>query len=230
MKYLIALCATLISFTTFAQPFSDVTLAQPEEVAAAGGGATYLFTESFEGVGYENSWTEDLGVPNEDDTSPVHHGSQSLNLTVSSRLTQNTTFTALSPAYVFFAIYFTSDATDYVFQGRNGTTDVWSLQRNSDDTFRVIHGTGASFGTTVATFAVGAWIYVWIEYTAGSGANGTLNAYFSTTTTKPGSPDVAISNGTATLGMTQFYIRQDSVQDYNIDRVLVDDVAIGNAP
>lgn len=197
--------------------------------AAGGAGPTYLFQESFEGTGYENSWTEDLGSPNEDDTTPApYHGTHSLSVVLDNRITLNTTWTAPSTAYCFFAIYWTSDATDFVVQGRNGTTDLWLLQRNSDDTFRLYHG--SSFQNTASTFAVGAWVYFWLDYTAGGGTDGVANVYISTTTTKPGSPTITVSNGTATLGMTQFYIRNDSNIEYNIDRILVDDVAIGNAP
>lgn len=228
-RVLLILCLATVSLFGQSGLRSPAFVASLNPPAAAGGGATYLFQESFEGTGYENSWTEDLGTPNEDDTSPVAYGSQSLNINaINQRITLNTTWTAPSTAYCFGAIYFTSDATDIVLQGRNGTTDLWLMQRNSDDTFRVYHGT--AFGQTTATFAAGAWTYFWIEYTAGSGANGTLAAYFSTTTTKPGSPDFTITTGSATLGMNQFYIRLDSAMDYNLDRLLVDDVTIGSAP
>lgn len=217
----------LICLPQRAQIFSGPIM---RTISGGGGAPTYLFQESFEGTGYENGgWTEDAGTPNEDATNVAAYGSQSLRINTSGQRTHiASAWTAASTSYVFFAIYFTSTTVgDLVIRGENGTTDVWDLERRTDTTLRFHHGTASA---TTGTFANSQWLYIWVHYTAGSGANGTLDAYVSTTTTKPGSPTVSITTGTSTLGHNGWLVRLDETLDYNIDRILVDDVAIGSAP
>ena len=56
----------------------------------------------------------------------------------------------------------------------------------------------ATANTSSASWAASTWWYVWVDMTTGSGANGTMYFYVSSTSTKPGSPTLSITTGSTT--------------------------------
>jgi len=68
--------------------------------------------------------------------------------------------------------------------------------RSSNAAFTILHGATSQNGSNNLSAAT--LYYMWINYVPGSGANGALHVYYSTTTTRPGSPSVSITTGTAT--------------------------------
>ena len=75
----------------------------------------------------------------------------------------------------------------------------------------------------------GTTYHFWVEWTQGTGANGTLKLLVSTTGTKPASPEVSITTGTGGA-MSQILFGPQSSGNVILDRLLVDDVPIGSNP
>lgn len=71
--------------------------------------------------------------------------------------------------------------------------------------------------------------YVWLHYKKGTGVNSLADLYISTTSTKPGSPECSITNGTSTSDIKHYQFVTGSgaaIQDNVYDEVIVDDANI----
>ncbi len=94
-------------------------------------------------------------------------------------------------------------------------------------TCNLSHGSVDANSST--TFATGTTYDLWIEWTKGTGSNGTLKLFVATNGTKPASPQVNITTGNG--GATSlFTLGPESSGSAIFDRILVDDVAIGSNP
>jgi hypothetical protein len=103
---------------------------------------------------------------------------------------------------VYFRLHMDSGATaagNSVFRLRNGSTVLATIETTTTDfRLRVSHGTSNS-DPTPAGLSLSAEHHFWLDYIPGSGANGVTQLYHATTATKPASPLVQVTNGTATL-------------------------------
>jgi hypothetical protein len=92
----------------------------------------------------------------------------------------------------------------------------------------VTHGAATSLGTTV--ISPGTTYHIWVEWTKGTGSNGTMKLFISANGVKPAQPEASLSAGTG--GATEnIYIGPLSAgPNVIIDRLLVDDVEIGGNP
>lgn len=179
----------------------------------AGGGECdgYLACQNFEGTGYDNSetWTEDTtdGVVDEDYTTTVLRGSQSLQLTRTTAEGGNTykSITPQSTVWVFLRMQTAAIGSDEYFlkvQDESGTVVGTFLIRTSG-VLRFTHGAVNCTGTTVLSAST--TYFIWLRYTAGTGADGVTTYYVGTSATRPGAAEASCStgSGTASIGRVQ---------------------------
>jgi hypothetical protein len=214
-------------------------------ISCASAGATYLINQRFEGTGgaptddgYDNSevWTESLGTPNEDYTTTILQGSESLLLDSSGGTSQRAdspNFTATAHVYGYMRIRINampSSGSQSIFTVRNGTTALLDAQLNAAGTLRV--DIGANSTLTVTAMSTGTTYHLWWEYQAGSGANAVGNIAFSTDGVRPtsGNQFSGRTDGTATLNANNIRLNAVSAEVLILDQVLIDDVQIGDNP
>jgi hypothetical protein len=73
--------------------------------------------------------------------------------------------------------------------------------------------------------ANGTTYYIWSEYAAGSGSNGTIKLWVSTTTTKPGSPQLSVTTSSSTASAAAIYLNSSYGTQWVEDGVLVCSIA-----
>jgi hypothetical protein len=206
-------------------------------IAAAGGGATYLVDQDFEGAGYDNgeTWTEaGSGTKDEDYTGTVLDGSQSLRIAQSSQnATTQTTFTANDEVWVYalFRPVSIPASTQTILEVKNNTTSLVQLRHPGDGHLRV---QGSTTATTVGLVSAGTTYHIWLRYVKGTGANAIASIGFSTDGTRPtsGNNFAQFTTGDATLQADVLVIGGPGIttQEHIWDKVRVDDVVIGDNP
>jgi hypothetical protein len=192
-----------------------------------GSAPTYLFTENFEGTGFENTGWIKHGASNPDYTNFVLQGAQSLNC-VGAQYNER--------PFVY------GNSFNLYFKARWNT---WKNQKNiiywDDPNYNIViglyadnsraeimHGSAGAFGTT--TLASGTTYHFWLEWTQGTGANGTLKLFISTTGVKPASPEASITTGNGVAPARMYLGPTSTGPNVIFDRVLVDDVPILSNP
>jgi hypothetical protein len=88
------------------------------------------------------------------------------------------------------------------------------------------HGSVSAGGSMV--LAPNTTYHVWVEWTKGSGTNGTMRLYVSTSGTKPAVPDATITTGKGKATARMYVGSTTAGPNMIFDRILVDDVPIGN--
>jgi hypothetical protein len=206
-----------------------------------GGGFSWDFTETFEGsetdsqsvAGYDNTGWTSSNVANDPNyaTSPAPlDGSYSAWFGNAGRTLSRTVSPTGSTQTVCFRWNWDGTWGSFAESGcfRSGTTYLGGIDQRASETLRIKHGTVTSSdlnGWTTAT----TW-YVWFEYTPSSGANdGVLRLYRSTTATKPASPNLEITTGTATDTPDNFRINGVSSSSV-YDNICYEDGVGGDAP
>ena len=218
-KYLIILFI-LFSFTPSysvgVRNVSFISSILKYKVSSGGGGGgsggltSTLLNETFEGTGYSTTspaWTESLGggTVNEDYTTTVLDGSQSLRILTASDASSflYNTFTAGSERWFYFMIRPVSTPNS----GDAKMLEIWNSSQSriadvlltSGGALKVRHGANSS-SATVGTMSDGTTYHVYIRYVAGSGANGVASVCFSTDGSRPtsGNNFTSLSTGTGT--------------------------------
>lgn len=240
------LLATLFLAASLVQtPAPSIIINGPvKNIATAGGGATYLINQNFEGTGYDNSetWTESgTGTLDEDYTGVVLQGSQSFRYNPTAQIgrTISPTFAAQTDVWYYFMVQFVSLPTSgaqELFRIQAGSTSVARATISSAGAVNI--RSGSSGGTsTVSTMAAGTTYHVWIHYTAGAGANSVGTLGFSTTGTKPtsGNNFATQTNGNATSSADNVLVGGPSggssaTMDMVVDKVRVSASTIGDNP
>jgi hypothetical protein len=91
------------------------------------------------------------------------------------------------------------------------------------------HGTqGSGYGAT--TISTGTTYHCWIDWAKGTGADGVMTVYLATTSTKPGSAEVTLSSGTASVDVANVKLKAPSGVELIVDRFIHNPTAIGSAP
>lgn len=174
-------------------------------------GVTKIHCQNFETAttGYDHSetWTQQSGsgcsyAPAT--TSSPLRGTQSLVMTGTSAaecFTYPPVFTASATYSVFFRMTVTAGTSPTsLVRWYNAalTTPIGEIGITGPgpDQWYIKNGTTTQYSTG-GTFAVGTEYYVWCDWTAGTGTNGTMYLYVATSTTKPGSPTASITTGDA---------------------------------
>src|SRR6185295_9864083 len=147
---------------------------------------TYLLTEGFEGTGFENTgWTKN-GTPNADYTNTVLHGAQSLNCSGAQFVWRNFQYAASFNLYFRVRWITWSDYASVIYWDDSSWGTAASLYAD-DNRFELSHGGASALGTT--TLVANTTYHVWVEWTKGTGSNGTMKLFVSTTGTKPALPE-----------------------------------------
>lgn len=193
----------------------------------AGGSAAYIFQENFEGTGYENAgWTES-GTPNEDYT-PALQGSQSWS-------------SSAQASYAVYDLGQTYDSINVFFQWkRAGAASTPQLVQLLDESDTVVAALAAGNGQAIvyngttgsANFGSSDLpsYYFWLEFTKGTGSNGSTLGYNSTTATKPGSASGTVTTGNATTGVRKIKLIGGSSFNFIVDKIRVSTASIGSDP
>lgn len=232
----------LLAFALLAMPLPItanplMVLAGTKHAAAS----AYELAETFEGsntdsqgeTGYDlTGWTSSIaGNTPRYTTSPAPlAGTYSWLPGTNGYLQRNfTTSGSFAAVYVRF-VTTSQTANDSIIVIRDGSGVLASAQLRATNLIRVQCAAGAqSSGTTAC--ADSTEYHAWLEYTAGSGANAVVNFYLSTTSTKPGSPTLSITNGSATANATNARIAAGSTTVVVFDNFVMDGTqAIGSAP
>ena len=220
--------------------FTDLAF-QPQPVASAPA-ATYLLNQNFEGTDYDNSesWTEtrNAGTVDEDYTTTVLAGSQSLLMTDAAFglcTTVSPSWSAQTITYGYFMYRMAArpvSATSIAVLRSSASARV-TIQIISSGAIRIygdIGGTGTA-ATTVSAMNGATTYHVWWSCDATSSPE-TVTIAFSNDGIRPTSGNnfaSATSDTTSTsnnLLLQPVYTSNDTI----FDRVLVDDVQIGNNP
>ena len=201
-------------------------------VMAAGGGASYLVSENFEGTGLPAGWTEVAGSPEWDITDNALEGSQSVRLACTTSYEGGyTNFTGQADLWVYFMLRATNFTVgDAICSIRDsGGTQIAKFQATSGSNWDLYHGTVES--TPTGTYAESETLHIWLHYVKGTGANGVMSAYVSSTTTKPGSPTITMTNGDSTSDAAQVaLLAWNPDSDLLFDKLRIDDAEIGSNP
>lgn len=229
----------LLLFVCIGEASPLLLLGRPRQAAAAGGGATYLVKQDFEGTGYDNSetWSEAAGDPNEDYTGTVLAGSQSLLLdgTSATQRTDSPTFASTADAWVYMLIRVTdlpSSTENFITLISTGPVGLFSADITSGGNLRVSGSVNSA--TTVSAMSVDTTYHVWIHYVAGSGVNAVCSVAFSTDGVRPttGNNFTSVSNGSETASLNFVRLRADTGVTFICiqDKIRVDDALIGDNP
>lgn len=230
-----------------AVPCSALTPFQAFMMSAGAGGAApsectgKLICQNFEGTGYDNSesWTETIGtngiVDEDDTTATVLRGSQNLKIYSGDNGQTSSTYVGFTvdsdtTTYAHFR-YKTTDATpssDRIIATIRATTEILcTVYLETTSEFAVIANGGTKANGTT-TSSDNTMFHIWVEYTEGTGSNGTCSLYVSATATKP-SVEASSTDGKSTATPNRFYLQQGSGSSTGFfDQVLVDDADIGN--
>lgn len=206
---------------------------------AAGGGATYLINQGFEGAGYDNgeSWTESgPETIDEDYTGTVLVDSQSLRIAQTGIGAASTSVSYAASDEVWFyckvrPVVIDSSASSFIIAIRSAGANLCRIQTETDGRLSVVAGSTA---TTVDTLSTGTTYHVWVHYIKGTGANAVGSVAFSTSGTRPtsGNAFAGFSNGSATAQASTLILGRTATatQEFIFDRVLIDDALIGDSP
>jgi hypothetical protein len=204
--------------------------------------STYLISENFDGsaacgggaTNCQIAWTDTTaGAPTANfayATAPAPlEGSFSLRIASSGAiLGKVASYTAQDTVYFYLLLNHTT-----LVGGANsfgildGSGNVVLDVSNANPEFRLHCGTVTAFSTSITQ---GTTYSVWGDYTKGTGANAVCHLYHSTTTTKPGSPNITITNGDATAQAASVRLGSFSTAVHLYDHVRVSTIAIGSNP
>lgn len=200
----------------------------------APGGYTYTIEEDFEGSWPATGWTNAGSPEGAYTTSPAPlEGSQSMRIQMSAAVERSTydlgasndisEFTICAIVRIETLATFATFLSTLDASG-GGAGNLEFLRQAAPARFVIAHGTSQTTGS--ATFSLSTTYYLWVEYVAettpGSSNDGIVNVFISTTTTKPGSPDIAKTNGNGDsiryflLGTTASLTAEHFVDHYRV--------------
>ena len=231
MKKALALIIVSILSVVLCSP-QIITIAKKK----AGGGPTLIIDEGFEGTGAPASWTS-AGTVDWDEATIFHDGAQALQVDSSAgdgygAITFTCGATDCYAEYWYYPDHIPStDAV--VFRFYNGTTELGRIEQRSSGVLRVQALGGTAVAMTLTT-GEDTWVRVWAHFTAGTGANATMRAWWSTTDTHPGNGNAQYfaesTNGTTTLAASAVRLFSDNVGTTNgsryFDNLVVDDAIL----
>jgi hypothetical protein len=203
----------------------------------------YFFTETFEGSqvdsltesGYDNTgWTSSTAGNTPGDTAspgPLA-GSKSWRSASGGYLYRS--ITATGTLYCYWVAHYTAiTANELLFELRDGSNvTVAALRARATNTLRIEQNGVNSSNAANSTLALNTTYHFWLHWAKGSGSNGTMSLYMSTTAPKPGSPvtNLNITTGAATTDATQLRLGSGTVT-FLLDNVVYDPTTvIGSNP
>lgn len=210
-----------------------------QPVASGGAAPTYLVKQDFEGTGYDNSetWSETGTVDEDYATAPAPLvGSQSARATGTTQRLTSPTFTGQDEVYWYFQVNLTTvPAGTLTFSAIIGPGVSIDRLGGAGGVLR-IGGTVNSPATSDA-MATGTTYHFLVRYRKdldGGGGSAIYSVEFNTTGTFDGAGNdfTQATTGTDTAQATavRFSWEGSTTTDYVVDKVRVDDVAIGSSP
>lgn len=212
---------------------SDQFAAKAVTVSCTGIAAAPIISLEFEPGEDHTGWTSaGSTLPITNSTANILRGTQSLRLTDTGTdaTFRSPTFAAQSTFHTSFMFSITNVATSSTanfFQLFNGST---SLARISLINSNLNIGIGTKTSTTYALTAATTY-YIWLDYIAGTGANGVAAYYISTTGIKPVAATYTITNGESTLPVDNVMFtgrHSTNPNSYDFDHVLGQSTVIGD--
>jgi hypothetical protein len=189
----------------------------------------WLLREGFEGAGYENpDWTE-LNSPNPDYSMLALKDAESLNLAngcVIMRPFQPTNQYSLYCRLRWNR--FARGAILYYFETADYSPAASLLTDYLSDRLLLSHGGSSASGAT--DLQPNVTYHIWMEWTLGTGGNGTLKLFLSTDVIKPMLPEASVTTGTGGP-IERLYVGSiDAVPDVIVDSILIANEPIGDDP
>lgn len=188
----------------------------------------YLIQEDCEGTGTPAGWNN-LGSPDWDYTVSPLAGTQSLNLPALTTGSTNDWGSNQNTIYGYIMARFgatpASTRPIIIIQDSTGAT-IGAIRQKNTAFIDITHGANGSSNLGITP---GTDYHIWWDYTIGTGTDGVCNLYLSTTSTKPGSPDRTVSNGTGTTAPRRLKLlgQENGVV---LDKIRVSTSNIGSNP
>jgi hypothetical protein len=193
----------------------------------ADGAPTYLLAENFEAAGFDNAGWSPSGAANPDYTALPLEGLQSFN-TVGAQYAERN-FANSTAFSMYVQVRFNTYSPHKALISWDNTN--WATTAGlwvGFDRFELTHGNIIAVGTT--TIAANTTYHVWVEWTKGTGTNGTMKLFVSTTGVKPATPEASITTGRGT-GTARMYLGPfDAGLNVIFDRLLLAATPIGSTP
>jgi hypothetical protein len=190
----------------------------------------YLVNTGFEETaGTPTGWA---GSADFDSTLIVLQGSQSCSVSAITSKDAYVTFTGQSDLWGFYAFQMTTLANfpHICLLKTAAGADILQIRALNTGAIRVYDG-GGEAGTGATDLAASTTYYMWFHYTKGSGSNGIIVIYLSTTTTRPGSPYITISDLDTTTDCGRLYFApSDNTAIMTLDYVRASTASIGSTP
>ena len=199
---------------------------------AASTEAATLLNEGFEGPGYENTgWTvpsQSTSAPDPDYAATPLVGSQSLRCNGVSFIQRP--FVNSTEFYAYSQVRWLawSDFRVVLDWLNSDNTSVATVYADFGRRLQVIHGGVANRGNTVINDNT--TYHLWVEWTKGTGENGTMKLFLSTTGFKPATPEAIVTTGRG--GALAFFDIGPfgNGADVVYDNVIIADAPIGDNP
>lgn len=201
---------------------------------SAGEGSTcsgYTVCQNFEGTGYDNSETwSTSGTANPDSTSPALRGSQTMSLAAGAYAYRNITAMTgdVSVHMIVQLSTISANTGQFIFGANTGGDTRFGVTLQTAGGLRGYHG-NAGCDTAAGAIAANTPIHLWVDRTRGTGSNGTLALYVSSTRTKPGSAACSLSNGDGAFDIDRLvlYALGDTATKH-YDQIMVKSSVIGS--
>jgi hypothetical protein len=173
-------------------------------------GPTFIFNENFDSVGFdETGWTILNGAPNTDEDSTLNFYTSPYGLLMGafSKL-QSRSGIGLSSGTFRLTGYITSDPgneDNFLNFYDSGASRVFRVMIRPGGNLEVNNADGSG-AYVIGTYTINTRFFLWLDWDA---ATSTVEAYYSTTTTKPGSPSVTRNVGSSSV--IDYFIVGDNV-------------------
>ena len=229
---LLFLCSTLWA----AEP---VQLARMTSLTIAGVTVAcdgYLICQGFETAttGYDNSesWAEtgETITPNDTASPSPLVGAQSLRLNdTGTDPSSCITFSATDPVYGYLQVNIdtkSGDPSDVFKVLASGDTQIFSFYTNA--VYFIVYDNQNRASTVAAS---GDTLYhVWWDYDSGASNDGKINIFISTTSTKPATADIIVTDSPTQGSAVKFCLGTQNGQNMVVDKVRIKTSTIGSNP
>jgi hypothetical protein len=206
---------------------SDVFVLTVTGSPAGGTTPNYLLVENFEGPGYESPGWWEVGNPSETSRSKLE-GRYALNTAKGSqayRLTSGAT-----NVYLYFMLTWKNTTQTHTLVDLSDSTGqpagfLWV----TGSELRLSHGT--STASAAFNYSNRGNYHIWLEWKRGSGTDGTMQVFVSSTGQKPSAPMTDLTNGNGTA-VEQLYFGGAAPDSPSLvfDKIRLADGPIGSNP